>query len=590
MKKLKTRLTMTYIILIGIFVIGLGIFLAKLIEETYIDAIGERLTKESTLLREEISWVINRSDTKALNEEAKQIKEKLNTRITIIDVNGNVLAESDFDKDKMDNHASRPEFKKALAGQVGKEIRYSRTLGMKMLYIASPVYYGQHQVGAVRLAIPFREIEDSINSFWYSLVFGLTIVFLITIFISNQVASKITRPIEHIIYIAKRITNRDYRARVHIHTQDEIGQLGAAINLMADSLQNQIDMIHENQSKLSTVLNHMTSGILLVDKKGKIILANPALEWLLGVKNEDIIGKYHMEVGPNYLLSELIERSLNTGESIRTEIDTHYPTKKSLDSSLAPILDAKGEINGVVAVLHDITKLKNLENMRKEFVANVSHELRTPITAVRGFAETLLDGAMKDEETCKSFLQIIYKESDRLHRLISDLLDLSKIEFNQDLLKYTLVDLKSFIESTVEMIRPEAAKKELTIIQELSSLQAEVDEDRLRQVVINLLTNAINYTPPKGTITIRLYEYSDQLFAIEVEDTGIGIPKKSLPRIFERFYRVDKARSRESGGTGLGLAIVKHIVESHGGNIKVESEVQKGSKFTILLPKKRYKV
>ncbi|TCS83566.1 two-component system histidine kinase PnpS [Tepidibacillus fermentans] len=590
MNKLKTRLTLTYIILIGIFVVGLGIFLTKLIEDTYIDAIGDRLTKESTLLGEEISWAMNFAETTALRKDATRIKEKLNARVTMIDIHGYVLAESDFDQKKMENHASRPEFKQALAGGVGKEIRYSRTLGMEMLYIASPVYYEKHLVGAIRLAIPFQEIKNSINYFWYSLVFSLTIVFLITIFISNQVATKITRPIEHITYIAKRITNRDYHARVQVHSKDEIGQLAAVINLMADSLQNQIEMIHENQSKLSTVLNNMTSGIILVDRKGKIILANPALEWLLGVKVEELVGKYHMEVGHNYLLSELIERSLNTGESIRTEIDTYYPTKKSLDSSLAPIHDAKGEINGVVAVLHDITKLKNLENMRKEFVANVSHELRTPITAVRGFAETLLDGAMKDEEICKSFLQIIYKESDRLHRLIHDLLDLSKIEFNQDLLKYTLVDLKPFIESTIEMVRPEALKKELTIIEELNPIQAEVDEDRIRQVVINLLTNAIAYTPPKGTITIRLYEDSEEIFTIEVEDTGIGIPKKSLPRIFERFYRVDKARSRESGGTGLGLAIVKHIVESHSGNIRVESEVQKGTKFSILLPKKRFKV
>ena len=590
MNKLRTRLILTYTILIGLFVIGLGIFLTKLIEDTYIDAIGDRLTRESSFLQEEISWAMNNGERSRLIEEVQKMKKDLSARVTIIDASGQVLAESDYSEDKMENHASRPEFKQALAGTVGTEIRYSRTLGIEMLYVASPVFYDQHLVGSVRLAIPFQEIRDSLNYFWYSLIFGLTVVFLITIFISIQVASKITKPIEHITFIAKRITNRDYRARVEVRNKDEIGQLGIAINLMADSLKSQIDTIHENQSKLTTVLNNMTSGILFVDQKGKIILANPALEWLLGVKNTEILGKYHMEVGQNYLLSELIERSLNTGESIRTEIDTYYPTKKALDSSLAPILDANGEITGVIAVLHDITKLKNLENMRKEFVANVSHELRTPITAVKGFTETLLDGAMKDEETCKSFLQIIYKESDRLHRLISDLLDLSKIEFNEDLLKYVTLELKPFVESTIEMVRSQARKKELTMIEDLDLVQAEIDEDRIRQVMLNLLTNAISYTPQGGKITVRLKEHTTQFFAIEVEDTGMGIPKKSLPRIFERFYRVDKARSRESGGTGLGLAIVKHIVESHGGKIKVESEVQKGTKFTILLPKKKYKV
>jgi len=587
MKRLKTRLTVIYIVLIAIIVIGLGFFLSKLIEKSYVDAIADRLKKESVFLRDEISWEMNNNQFTKLKDKTMLYKEKLNARITIIDLKGKVIAETDYSIDEMENHASRPEFKQAFAGKVGEEIRYSHTLGMKMLYVASPIYEENQLVGAIRLAIPFQEILNSINSFWYSLIFALTLIFLFTIFISNHISSKITKSIEHITYIAKRITNKDYNARVQLHSHDEIGHLGIAINLMADSLKNQIDMIYENENKLSTVLNNMTSGILLVDRQGKIILANPALEWLLGIKMEDLIGKYHMEAGHNYLLSELIERSLNTGESIRTEIETYSPTKKFLDSSLAPIFDYKGEMSGVVAVLHDITKLKTLENIRKEFVANVSHELRTPITAVKGFAETLLDGSMKDEETCKNFLQIIYTESDRIHRLISDLLDLSKIEFNQDLLNYSRIDLKSFIESTIEMVRPQAVKKGLKIHTNLDDVMAEVDEDRIRQVVINLLTNAIAYTPPVGTITVRLKEQMNGMVRLEVEDTGIGIPKKSIPRIFERFYRVDKARSRESGGTGLGLAIVKHIVESHGGNIKVESEVQKGSKFIILLPKKK---
>ncbi|WP_069797740.1 two-component system histidine kinase PnpS [Tepidibacillus sp. HK-1] len=586
MKKIRNRLTLTFTLLIGISLLSLGFFLTNLIDKIYLNALGDRLVKEANLTKDMISWEIGSKEGLVLFQQlANNTSKELNTRITFIDKNGLVLADSKYDKNKMDNHANRPEVQTSLNGKIGKAIRYSHTLGMEMLYTSVPIMKNNQIIGVVRLSLPVNEIKASLESFWYSLVIGLFIVFLITILISYRISNKITKPIEDMTEIAKRITNKDYSARIHLNSNDEIGQLGIAINLMADSLNNQIMTIHENEKKITTVLNNMANGVLLVDKSGKIILANPAIEWLLGEQIEQIIGKYHIEAGQNYALSELIERSLNTGESIHAEISIQYPIKKYLDCHLAPIYDAKGQINGVVSVLHDITKLKHLENMRTEFIANVSHELRTPITAVKGFAETLLDGALKDEETSRAFLQIIYNESERLHRLISDLLDLSKIELNQNLLNYSTVDLRELIHSTIETFKPQAVKKQLYIVKELDDIHAEVDGDRIRQVIINLLTNAMAYTPANGSIKVTLKAFKPEQIKITVEDTGIGIPKKSLSRIFERFYRVDKARSRESGGTGLGLAIVKHIVESHEGYIQVESEVQKGTKFAIILPK-----
>lgn len=580
--KMRNRIILIFVVLIGLSVSVLGAFGHFLIEKIYINALDERLEKEAQWIE---TLVQIERDSGHLEQIVNQSGKELGVRMTLIDLTGKVLADSEYDKDHMENHRDRPEVIAALSGNTGREIRYSDTLGIEMLYVAIPQIQNNEIKGIVRLAIPLQQIKDSLKLFWYSLLLGLAIIFVITLFISYRVSNKMTSPIEHMTQIAKKITNYDYSARLEMERNDEIGQLGKAINLMAESLEKQMETIFENEKKLKSVLDHMASGVLLVDKKGNIVLANPALEDLLGEKIDQIIGKHHSDVGQQKTVSELIQQSLFTGVSFHTEIGIYEPSKKYLNTNIIPIVDSDGKINGVLAVLHDITQIKHLENMRTEFVASVSHELRTPITAVKGFAETLLDGEMDDEETCRSFLTIIYNESDRLHRLINDLLDLSKIELNKDILKISRVNLKALIESTVDTMIPQAEKRRIAVQLKLDSVRAELDEDRLRQVIINLLTNAIAYTPENGIITVRLYEKPSNLIRIEVEDTGIGIPKKSLPRIFERFYRVDKARSRESGGTGLGLAIAKHIVETHGGIIQVESEVNKGTKFMIDLPK-----
>lgn len=265
----------------------------------------------------------------------------------------------------------------------------------------------------------------------------------------------------------------------------------------------------------------------------------------------------------------------------------YYPDQRILDAHLAPYLGANGEIKGIITVLHDITDIRRLEKMRSEFVANVSHELKTPITSLKGFAETLLDGAMYDPEIAKSFLTIIHDESERLHRLITDILHLSKIEQHQLPFHPEPLNVTGVIYETIDTIQEEINKKQLTIkLPNQKPVIIDAEKDRLQQIILNLVANAVTYTPDKGTIEIGIVEKDDQI-ELTVKDTGIGISKEELPRIFERFYRVDKARSRNSGGTGLGLAIVKHLVESHHGSIQVDSEEGKGTLFTITLPKKQ---
>jgi two-component system phosphate regulon sensor histidine kinase PhoR len=315
---------------------------------------------------------------------------------------------------------------------------------------------------------------------------------------------------------------------------------------------------------------------------------NPAAEELLGFSRRELQGKAYDRAKQPMELTRIIDEGLAKRSFIRDEITVHYPRERIVEVNLVPMLGSDGQWSGLILVLHDMTELRRLENMRSEFVANVSHELKTPIAAVKGFAETLLNGAMNDPETARSFLQIIHDESGRLDRLIADILELSKIESRRIPLNFAPVDLHDFVGRTLEMMRAEAERKRIFLGMHVpEGLFVEADEDRLRQILLNLLSNGINYTPNGGSVQVRaeaVQAGDEERIRLTVSDTGIGIPKRDLPRIFERFYRVDKARSRSSGGTGLGLSIVKHLVELHKGTIHVESEQGLGTTFVIELP------
>jgi two-component system phosphate regulon sensor histidine kinase PhoR len=369
---------------------------------------------------------------------------------------------------------------------------------------------------------------------------------------------------------------------------------------MADSLQVQMERIRQNESQLESVLDNMINGIVMIDMTGHIVLMSRRAEDTLGFTSRELVGRHYTDARQQHELTALIRESFEKQSYIHEEMTFYYPEERLLELNLVPVMQ-DNEFVGVLLVLQDVSAIRRLERMRSEFVANVSHELKTPVAAVKGFAETLLGGAVKDEETTRSFLQIIYDESERLNRLIGDILELSKIESRRVPLTFSPVEMQSFAAKTVQLLEAEAARKSirLELIAE-SDIYVEADEDRLRQIMMNLLSNGINYTPEGGKVTVMVEpiwqasvspsSLSDEMrddyerIRIVIKDTGIGIPKKDLPRIFERFYRVDKARSRSSGGTGLGLSIVKHLVELHNGTITVDSEVGVGTKFTIEIP------
>lgn len=596
MNKFRVRLTFIFVLLIGCSVLIAGIFVARVLQDSHTDALITNMKRELGILLVSREWKTTGTEQEQIryfSEEATRLKQTADARVTYIRVDGKVLGDSDHDPQTMENHLSRPEVIEAQqTGQAGHSTRYSDTTGKNMLYVAVPVVIGGKTVGFLRLAMELTEVESAIRQVWFVLAIGLLIVFVIAALISYRVAYNLTRPIELITHAAQQITDMNYKYRITVSKRDEIGQLGDAINRMADSLQLQMQRISENESRLGSVLENMISGVVMVDKDGKIGLVNKSAEEILGFSAAELLGKNFDEARQQYEFTQLIQECIDAGEHIRDEMIFYYPMERILEINLSPIAAYGEDWAGLLIVLHDITAVRRLERMRSEFVANVSHELKTPIAAVKGFAETLLAGALNDKETARSFLQIIFDESERLNRLIGDILELSKIESKRIPLQFSPVHVDTFLEGCVNVMRTEGKKKAIELtLQSAPDLYMEADEDRLRQIVINLLSNGINYTPEGGKVKLRAESFASGAEGSEpdrvrliISDTGIGIPKKDLPRIFERFYRVDKARSRSSGGTGLGLSIVKHLVELHKGTIRVESEVGLGSTFIIELP------
>ncbi|MBB2481261.1 PAS domain S-box protein [Bacillus sp. APMAM] len=589
MKKLWLRISLTFLILLFFVLLAMGFFIADMMKKTYMDMTRQQLLQDANLVSKVIDVSNVTNDNPSLQKSVERFYAKNQPRITIINTSGKVLADSEDDPSKMENHSNRPEFKNVVEQhkKMGESVRYSHTLGFNMMYMAIPIQQNHKIIGVIRAAYTLGKIEQAIVKLWISLGLAMGVTLILSSIIGIKLAKGISRPIEDIIHVARKLSENDYSSRVRLKTSGEIRELSHAINVLAISLQKQMNEIRENQQRLTGVLTNMVSGVMLIHPNGRIALVNPAMEQIIGAKASDLTGKLHIEAGKSFGLSQLIERSLKLGIKIHEEVSIYFPKERILDAHFAPLLGVDGDINGVITVLHDITDIRRLEKMRSEFVANVSHELKTPVTSVKGFAETLLDGAMYDEKLCRSFLQIIYDESDRLHRLIADILHLSKIEQHQLPLHPEIINIVDVINETVETLQEEVSKKDIDIkLPDTKELYMEAEKDRIRQIILNLVANAITYTPEHGMIEINVEEKDSDVKLI-VKDTGIGISEKDLPRIFERFYRVDKARSRNSGGTGLGLAIVKHLVESHRGVIEVESQEGKGTQFTITLPKKQ---
>jgi two-component system phosphate regulon sensor histidine kinase PhoR len=407
---------------------------------------------------------------------------------------------------------------------------------------------------------------------------------LLSVFIYNLMR-KMTQPIEEITELVKDLGNGHYWRRIHPKESDgALYDLSIHTNQLAERLQRATESQHMNEDRLQALFRHLASGLLFVDQKGKIVLTNQKLLQMLHWKQDHVEQIYYETPLPSDII-ELIKNTYMYEEEVKKHVTIESGIHRmEIDLFIAPVKDLEGKLGGILLVFHDITDMKKLEKMREDFVANVSHELKTPLTSIKGFSETLLEGAMNSEAHLKQFLEIIRQEADRLHRLIQDLLNLSHIEQKRFQLQWRKVDLAESIHDTILLVQAKAVQKHITItFLHDTNVKREVegDSDRIRQILLNLLSNAIQYTPEHGEVSVTINDWEQKGLAVCIKDTGVGIKEAEIPRIFERFYRVDKARSRSSGGTGLGLAIVKHLVEAHHGEITVQSEDGKGSRFCV---------
>ncbi|HAC3590636.1 TPA: PAS domain-containing protein [Listeria monocytogenes] len=590
MKKLWLKIGLSFFILFFVVMVIVGVFSGELMKSTYLNMKENQLEDDAKILLQTTNMenLDLDKDAATIQKSLDPLGEDIDARITVIDSKGDVVADTKKDPEKLDNHMNRPEVTDILkkGESVGISIRESDSLGYSMLFVAVPVKHQGKTDGVLRISISLESVDAAVAKLWgnLALIFGIALVIIAAI--SVFIARKITRPVREIIEVSTDLANHKYDSRIHGKISGELQDLSISVNTLAESLETQMFEIKQNEQRLNAIVQNLVSGVMLINVDKQVIMTNRTMYQILG--ETEITGKPFYEVIKSFALSQLIEATFETKTIQQKEIILYFPREMILDASVSPILGENGEITGIILLLHDITQIRHLENVRSEFVTNVSHELKTPVTALKGFAETLLDGAMYDEVLLKKFLTIIKEESDRLHRLIMDILALSRIEQNPVAENVELVDVDEVIEQSARTIFEMATEKNIrvTIPEKTSaSVMIETDRDKLQQIVINLLSNAINYTPVDGKVEVKLIEQEAEVI-IEVTDNGIGIPAKDIDRVFERFYRVDKARSRHSGGTGLGLSIVKHLVENCGGRIEVESQEEVGSTFRVTLPKK----
>jgi len=486
---------------------------------------------------------------------------------------------------QLENHLQRPEVQEALKTGNGSSVRYSDTLRTSMLY--SAMTFGSGTVdGIIRLAMPLEYLTSTRNTLHSMVGWATLATILIALLFSYFLSNLTSRPLRDMADAAARIGHGISKSKIPVISNDEIGMLASVLNDMSERIEDQVQRLSTEKQRLDTILRSMGEGVMVTAPDGVITLVNPAFRRLFSIVGE-VEGKKLVEISRHPdLLKAYNDLGKPDASDLVREISIQ-PNDCTLFTHWVP-LNVDGVRQGIVAVFHDISDLKKAENMRRDFVANVSHELRTPVTIIKGYAETLLDGALEsDPARAVRFVEIISSHSERLTNLINDILTLSSLETKETILELNPIDVSGTIAKGCVLLQERAVQKNIAIVNEsVSGVLPRVmaDQGRLEQVVVNLLENAIKYTPDGGTV--RLFTEDDgESIKVSVADTGIGIPFKDLPRIFERFYRVDEARTREQGGTGLGLAIVKHIVQLHGGNVSVTSHPGQGSVFSFTLKK-----
>ncbi|MHB8609845.1 MAG: two-component system histidine kinase PnpS [Candidatus Acidiferrales bacterium] len=521
-------------------------------------------------------------DLSALRDWVAQMAAS-GARVTVITAGGRVLADSQSDPRTMENHATRPEILEAMSKGDGRSIRHSVTVKRDLLYYAVRQNTASGPPIILRFALPLETVDEVLSSFRRRLWFASVFILLVAGGIALLLSRTLTGRIERLKEFSRRVAEGDFRPLPRDGSGDALETLGISLNRTAARLDRTIHTLTEERNLSSAILGSMVEGVAVVNGSERLLFANPGFAEILGLDVPPTSGSALLEVVRQTELVEAVRKVLGGEPRVQSEIVTGTLRQHYFAITVAAV--RAGDTTGAVVVLHDITDLRRVERVRRDFVANVSHELRTPLTAIQGFAETLLAGAVDNPQNRTRFLEIILEHSRRLARLTEDLLVLSKMDSERLELEIQRLHVSQLIESCLETAQRRAAEKDLRISLNMTPNLPDIagDRRRLAEVLQNLLDNAIQYTLPGGKIMVSA-ETGEAEVIISVSDTGIGIPKADQPRIFERFYRVDVARSREAGGTGLGLAIAKHLVEVHGGRLWVDSEVGQGSQFHFSVP------
>jgi len=587
-KSLKFKLVLSYLLVIFISFGFIAFYLDRNLEENALQDIKKSLLNQGYLIESQlISQNAKKQDPARLEALVQEIAPKIGCRISIIDDQGRVLADSERTPEEvllMDNHARRPEIRAALGGKMGESTRYSSTLKIDMLYLAIPLRQKDSlTTGALRLALPLESVRRMLLVIRKSIILSVSFALGLAFVLGSLLAAGIVKPLRKIINVSRRFSAGDFAHKIFYESDDEIGELAATLNKMAQEIEDKVRQTSIQNQHLKAILYSMIEGIVVVDKDARIVSLNPPAETIFNIDSQGADRRLLIEAIPNNEISGIISDVLKGGVSASKEITLVWPLQRVFQLNASPIF-VNNSVAGAVAVIHDITEIRRLEVMRRDFVANVSHELKTPLTSIKGFVETLLEGALEDKKNKRHFLEIIREHVDRLDNLVNDLLSLSYLESREIRLDKKEFDLRGLADESLAGFKSQIKKKALEVANDLpSGLSVKADRDRIEQVLINLIDNAVKFNNNNGSINVYCEESPGQL-KVFVEDTGAGIPAKDIPRIFERFYRVDKARSRELAGTGLGLSIVKHIVELHGGSAGVESTEGLGSRFWFTLP------
>lgn len=583
-KKFHWKITSMFFVLFLISLLTAGEFLSPALQKYFVENEKKHMNTSSTIIANIVSPLVYEGKERDLQEKVFSLSRSENLRLTVIDSKGKVLAESVYSVGEMDNHFDRVEVQEALKGNHFSVIRYSNTAKKDMLYTAVPIYSRQQIVGVVRVSMPMAEVFAMVSDIKGKLIGSVGAALLLSTIIAFYFAGRFTKPIRDLTTFAEEVAKGNFTKPVKVQTSDELNYLAESLSNMAGKLSENILEISVEKNKIKAILASLVDGVIAVDLEGRIILMNQAAERMFKRKEKHALGKYILRLIRNTQVENLVDQVLKEGQPMVEELRLSPHGGPILKIQGTPITTQDKSLTGVVLVLRDVTKIRLLEQMRTEFVANVSHELKTPLTSIKGFVETLLDGAMEDPKTSRRFLGIINEESNRLSRLIEDILSLARIEAPTYEFELESTDLLAVVNKQRDLLSPLALEKQIHLSIDVPETLPKVliDSDSLEQVIVNLLENAIKYTPPGGSITLDATLEGAQLL-VRVKDTGIGIPKDAIPRLFERFYRVDKARSRDVGGTGLGLSIVKHILEKHGQSVWVESELGEGSIFTFTL-------